>query len=79
MTCTRCQRERRVPGQRWGRRCRAAYTRAHRRPYRFLSVTAKQPCGCGVKTVQAHHRDYTRPDLVDWLCRKCHTRAHHVA
>lgn len=37
----------------------------------------KQPClFCGSERVHAHHRDYTKPLEVTWLCAKCHHRLH---
>lgn len=37
----------------------------------------KQPClFCGAEKVHAHHRDYSRPLDVIWLCPKCHHRLH---
>jgi hypothetical protein len=38
----------------------------------------KQPCVfCGaVGEVEAHHRDYSKPLDVTWLCRPCHRRFH---
>ena len=31
---------------------------------------------CGLpKEIQAHHKDYSKPLDVDWLCRECHTVA----
>ena len=42
-----------------------------------LGVLAKQPCEvCGVKKVQAHHDDYSKPLDVRWLCLTHHA-AHH--
>lgn len=32
--------------------------------------------GCGATKVEAHHRDYTKPEEVEWLCRVCHRRVH---
>lgn len=38
---------------------------------------SKQPCMfCAAETVHAHHRDYSRPLDVIWLCPKCHHRLH---
>ncbi|WP_438750021.1 hypothetical protein [Pararhizobium sp. O133] len=35
------------------------------------------PCRvCGHPKTDAHHRDYRRPLLVEWLCRSHHTRLH---
>jgi ribosomal protein S27AE len=37
----------------------------------------KQPCViCGAARAHAHHKDYTKPLDVTWLCAKCHTRIH---
>ncbi len=36
-----------------------------------------QPCSvCGEPKAEAHHADYTRPMLVEWLCRRCHKAEH---
>ena len=38
---------------------------------------AKEPClFCGRDDVHAHHRDYSKPLDVIWLCPKCHHRLH---
>lgn len=37
----------------------------------------KEPClFCGETRVHAHHRDYSKPLDVIWLCPKCHHRLH---
>lgn len=37
----------------------------------------RQPClFCGEAKVHAHHRDYSKPLEVVWLCAKCHHRLH---
>jgi ribosomal protein S27AE len=37
----------------------------------------KEPClFCGEEKVHAHHRDYSKPLDVIWLCPKCHNRLH---
>jgi len=39
----------------------------------------KLPCEfCGSERVHAHHRDYSKPLEVVWLCAKCHHRLHAV-
>lgn len=39
----------------------------------------KEPCAlCGDETVHAHHKDYSKPLEVIWLCPKCHHRLHAV-
>lgn len=38
---------------------------------------AKGPCEfCGREDVHAHHKDYSKPLDVIWLCPKCHHRLH---
>ena len=41
---------------------------------------SKAPCSiCGSeKNVQAHHKDYSKPLDVVWMCAKCHHRVHAV-
>jgi ribosomal protein S27AE len=37
----------------------------------------KEPCAiCGAPDVHAHHRNYSKPLDVTWLCPKCHQRLH---
>jgi hypothetical protein len=38
----------------------------------------KKPCKkCGYdKEVFAHHKDYSKPLDIEWLCRKCHRKEH---
>lgn len=37
----------------------------------------KEPCAfCGRQDVHAHHKDYSKPLDVIWLCPKCHHRLH---
>src|SRR6266487_6314673 len=37
----------------------------------------KQPCRiCGDPNSQMHHADYSKPLVVDWLCRKCYLKLH---
>lgn len=34
---------------------------------------------CGKEAfTEAHHRDYTKPLDVDWLCKQCHENEHHL-
>ena len=36
-----------------------------------------KPCEiCSEPKAEAHHPDYDRPLLVQWLCRRCHKQAH---
>jgi len=36
-----------------------------------------QPCEvCGLMKVEAHHTDYEKPLVVNWLCRKHHKEVH---
>jgi hypothetical protein len=34
-----------------------------------------EECGA-VGRMDSHHEDYSRPDLVEWLCRSCHMKRH---
>ncbi|SHJ19687.1 hypothetical protein SAMN05444000_1069 [Shimia gijangensis] len=37
----------------------------------------RQPCAiCSDEKAEAHHPDYDRPLMVQWLCRKHHKQAH---
>jgi hypothetical protein len=37
----------------------------------------RMPCEkCGNDKSQAHHEDYSRPLEIQWLCPRCHGRAH---
>jgi hypothetical protein len=37
----------------------------------------KPPCEiCGEEKVEAHHHDYSKPNEVNWLCRKHHKKHH---
>ena len=39
----------------------------------------KKPCKkCGSRKSQAHHKDYSKPLLVTWLCSKCHSFVHRL-
>lgn len=49
------------------------YTQAAKR----LGVLTPEACEiCGAEKTEAHHPDYERPGLVQWLCRKCHNQIH---
>lgn len=38
----------------------------------------REPCkACGSPESQMHHPDYTKPLLVEWMCRPCHLREHY--
>lgn len=52
--------------------CHVALKSAMRR-----GLVTKQPCCvCGDPHSEAHHPDYTRPAMVEWLCRACHKAEH---
>jgi hypothetical protein len=34
-----------------------------------------ETCGCRCKP-DGHHRDYSQPEMVVWLCRSCHMAEH---
>lgn len=64
--------------QRWNARNPQAY-KAH---YAVTNAVRdgrlkREPClFCGGEKVHGHHRDYTKPLEVIWLCPKCHHRLH---
>jgi|SRR5215469_2603730 len=35
-----------------------------------------QGCGASNKRLDAHHKDYSKPLEVEWLCRRCHSDRH---
>lgn len=38
-----------------------------------------QPCAeCGAEPTEAHHKDYSQPLLIVWLCRSCHGKLHNA-
>jgi hypothetical protein len=45
----------------------------------FVEVRAgrltREPCHCGHKKVEGHHRDYSKPLDIVWLCKKHHAEA----
>jgi ribosomal protein S27AE len=39
----------------------------------------KEPCAiCAASKVHAHHKDYSKPLEVVWLCARCHHRLHAI-
>lgn len=41
-------------------------------------IIQKKPCVvCGSEKAEMHHRDYTKPIDVTWLCRSCHMLEHY--
>jgi len=37
----------------------------------------RQPCSsCGSSKSEQHHPDYSKPLLIEWLCRQCHAALH---
>jgi ribosomal protein S27AE len=47
-----------------------------RRALKNKLLTKKSCKKCGEWEVQAHHKDYSKPLDVVWLCRKCHGMEH---
>ena len=42
-----------------------------------VGMIKAHPCEvCGAEKAEAHHPDYERPGLVQWLCRKHHQQLH---
>lgn len=43
----------------------------------YTNKILKQSCAiCGEIKVEAHHKDYSKPLEIVWLCRKCHHQWH---
>ena len=63
-------------------RWNAKNTEAYRAHYLVSNAVrdgrlSKEPClFCGATRVHAHHRDYSKPLEVIWLCPQCHHRLH---
>jgi len=54
-----------------------ANARSYLNQYVRRGVIKKQPCQiCGNPEVQAHHKDYSKPLEVVWLCKPCHIEMH---
>ena len=60
------------------RRKSAARSYAH--VYKRRNILIQHFCEkCGSYESQMHHPDYSRPLLVEWLCRPCHLALHREA
>ena len=54
-----------------------ANARSYLHVYIRRGIIHKKPCEkCGDPNVQAHHKDYSKPLEVRWLCVKCHIELH---
>jgi hypothetical protein len=71
----------------WHEKFRAEWRRKNRLKYRAHTAISnkvhrgfKKPevCQeCGIKCLtEAHHKDYSKPHSVDWLCHLCHLKKH---
>lgn len=57
---------------------RKAVCRSYTRVLVERGELTQKPCeSCGSAESQAHHPDYSKPRVVEWLCRPCHL-AHHA-
>ena len=69
----------RANAERWDQHNPAAY-RAHNIANAAVRdrKLSRQPCQiCGaIEHVHKHHRNYSRPLDIVWLCAKCHARVH---
>jgi len=48
------------------------------RAVRDGKLTKMQCEVCGSEKVHAHHEDYSKPLVVEWLCAKCHRKRHEL-
>jgi hypothetical protein len=74
--------QRRAKFAEYEKRWRSANPNAYRAHYALTNAVRdgriiKLPCEfCGREDVHAHHKDYSKPLDVVWLCPKCHHRLH---
>jgi hypothetical protein len=51
--------------------------RSYAGSYKRRGKIRVEACGvCGGGSAEMHHADYSRPLLVEWLCRGCHLLLH---
>ncbi len=63
-----------TPAQRRKDNCRSYASQYLRR-----GKIKRAPCKrCGDANSQMHHPDYSKPLLVEWMCRPCHLLEHHI-
>jgi len=90
--CSHCGARRDSARRSYCRRCRRAYDRARSTdPLRMLrrkvqatarralakGLITREPCRCGARA-QMHHRDYSKPLEVLWLCAGCHAHEYRI-
>lgn len=47
------------------------------RDAKLHGILEEKPCEwCGCEKVEAHHKDYSKPLEVMWLCNRCHRKWH---
>ena len=44
---------------------------------KIIRATSCSVCGTSDGKIEAHHADYSKRDLVTWVCRKCHEVLHY--
>jgi len=64
----------------WAKRNRKKRN-AHQKVYRVIkSGKLIKPDSCSICSsdylVEAHHKDYSKPLEVEWICKKCHSKEH---
>ena len=68
----------------YGRKQTKAQQRAHNAVYYAIkSGKPKKPIGCSAcgsskKRIDGHHKDYSKPLEVVWLCQPCHGKEHRM-
>jgi transposase-like protein len=59
--------------QRFEANCRAKTSMLIKRGKMAIRTTCER---CGASKPERHHPDYNRPEIVTWLCKKCHRHLH---
>jgi hypothetical protein len=51
-------------------------TRSYAGVYKRRGLLVPERCQCGAGKTEMHHKDYSKPLQVQWLCRPCHQVEH---
>lgn len=61
----------------WGTTQKTTPGKLVRRAIERGALTPQSCCVCGSDHyVVAHHEDYSKPNVIAWLCKRCHVKRH---